>query len=79
MRDYCLGRLSQFLAKVWLTSRGKRMVASPYTFAGVASIRILPQEMASSGRAPLSEPSNSLEVFKNTLKLAPLRCKTRII
>ena len=38
---------------------------------------ILPQETASSGLAPLSDPSKSLDVFTNTLKSAPLRWKSR--
>lgn len=33
------------------------------TLTGVASMRILPQDTASSGRAPESEPSNSCAVF----------------
>ncbi len=45
------------------------------TFTGVASMRIFPHETASSGRAPLSEPSNSLAVFKKRLKSAPFRWK----
>jgi hypothetical protein len=40
---------------------------------GVASILIFPHETASSGLAPLSDPSYSLDVFKKTLKSAPLR------
>ena len=39
------------LANVCATKRGKSIDASPYTLTGLASIRILPQEMASSGRA----------------------------
>ena len=50
----------------------KQPIRSAYiTFTGDASLLILPQEMASSGRAPLSEPSNSEAVFTNTLKSAP--------
>ena len=43
------------------------------TFTGVAVVLILPQEIASSGRAPESLPSNSCAVFTNTEKSAPLR------
>ena len=35
------------------------------TLTGFASTRILPHEIASSGRAPLSLPSNSVAVFIN--------------
>ena len=56
----------QRLAKVCETSKGNRMVASPETFTGRASARILPQETASSGCAPESLPSNSCAVFMNT-------------
>ena len=41
------------------------------TLTGVAVILILPQEMASSGRAPESLPSNSDAVLTNTEKSAP--------
>jgi hypothetical protein len=41
------------------------------TFTGFASFLIFPQDMASSGWAPLSEPSNSLAVLMKTEKSAP--------
>ena len=50
---------------------------SPYTLTGEASFLILPQEMASSGLAPLSDPSYSLAVLTNTLKSAPFLCKDK--
>ena len=53
----------QCLAKVCATRRGKTRVASALSFTGRASVRILPQDTASSGRAPLSEPSNSWAVL----------------
>ena len=46
---------------------------NPLTLTGVASFRILPHDNASSGLAPLSDPSNSDAVFKKTLKSAPFR------
>jgi hypothetical protein len=58
-------------AKVWATSNGKTMVASAKTFTGSAVKRIFPHETASSGRAPLSLPSNSCPVFMYTAKSAP--------
>lgn len=51
--------LSAWRAKVWATIRGKTIEASAYNFTGLASALILPQDMASSGLAPESEPSNS--------------------
>ena len=42
---------------------------------GVASARILPQDTASSGRAPESLPSNSCAVLTYTAKSAPLRIR----
>lgn len=45
------------------------------TLTGSASFRIFPQDIASSGRAPLSLPSNSEAVFKKTAKSAPFLCK----
>ena len=53
---------STFFAKVWLTSKGNAIVASHVTFTGLAVILIFPQEIASSGEAPLSLPSNSWPV-----------------
>ena len=41
------------------------------TLTGFASLLILPQDIASSGRAPLSDPSNSLAVLTKRLKSAP--------
>lgn len=61
------------LANVWPTSSGSTRLASAYIFTGVASLRILPHETASSGLAPLSLPSYSDAVFRKTEKLAPLR------
>ena len=43
------------------------------TLTGVASFLILPHDNASSGLAPLSDPSNSDAVFRKTLKSAPFR------
>lgn len=42
------------------------MIRNVLTLTGSAFIRILPHETASSGRAPLSLPSNSEDVFINT-------------
>lgn len=47
------------------------------TFTGEASMRIFPQETASSGRAPESEPSNSCPVLTNTAKSAPFLWEPR--
>ena len=41
------------------TINGNTILASTLTFTGLASILILPQETASSGDAPESDPSNS--------------------
>ena len=41
------------------------------TFTGLASTLIFPQDTASSGRAPASEPSNSWPVLTYTEKSAP--------
>ena len=46
-------------------------VASPHTFTGVASARILPHDTASSGLAPESLPSNIWAVLMHTEKSAP--------
>lgn len=46
-------------------------------FTGVAFMRIFPQETASSGLAPESEPSNSCPVLTNTAKSAPFLWETR--
>lgn len=45
------------------------------TLTGEAVFFIFPQETASSGRAPLSLPSNSEAVLTNTAKSAPFLCK----
>lgn len=45
------------------------------TLTGEADFFILPQDTASSGRAPLSLPSNSEAVLTNTAKSAPFLCK----
>jgi hypothetical protein len=49
--------LSKSFANVSATIHGKTSVASAYSFTGAAVVLILPHEMASSGRAPESEPS----------------------
>merc|ERR1711879_879975 len=59
----CHWPFSSLLAKVFATRRGAMSVASAYTLTGLASTRILPQLTASSGLAPLSEPSNSWAVL----------------
>ena len=51
------------LPHVPATTSGKTSVASAYTFTLSPSIRILPHETASSGRAPESDPSNSWPVL----------------
>jgi hypothetical protein len=61
----CLAR-SKFLTKVSPTKRGKVREDSVYTLTGEASALILPQETASSGRAPASDPSNSFPVLIKT-------------
>ena len=48
-----------FLAKVSATRIGNRIVASPKTLIAFAPGWIFPQEIASSGKAPASLPSNS--------------------
>mmetsp|Transcript_11586 Transcript_11586/g.37039 ORF Transcript_11586/g.37039 Transcript_11586/m.37039 type:complete len:206 (-) Transcript_11586:669-1286(-) len=63
------------LAKVAATSSGNTSVASAYTLTGRAPSRILPQDTASSGRAPASEPSNSWAVLTKTAQSAPLRIR----
>lgn len=45
--------------KVFATINGNINVASQNTFIALASLRIFPQETASSGLAPESLPSNS--------------------
>lgn len=45
------------------------------TFTGWASVLIFPQDTASSGLAPESEPSNSWPVFTNTAWSAPFLWK----
>lgn len=52
------------LAKVSATKSGKTSVASAQTLTGRASLRIFPQETASSGEAPESLPSNSEPVLR---------------
>lgn len=53
----------KFLANVLATNKGNTKVASAYILTGVASFLILPQDLASSGLAPESLPSNSDAVF----------------
>lgn len=55
--------LAYSLAKVAATTKGNTKVASAYTLTCLAPALILPQEIASSGRAPASEPSNSWPVL----------------
>lgn len=52
----------QCRANVCDINSGKMIVASAHTLTGCASILILPQLIASSGRAPLSLPSNSCDM-----------------
>lgn len=59
------------LANVSPTNKGNIKLASAYILTGVASFLIFPHDTASSGLAPLSLPSNSEAVFKNTAKSAP--------
>jgi hypothetical protein len=54
------------LKNVCETISGKTKVASADTFTGAASILIFPHEIASSGLAPESLPSNSYEYNRNT-------------
>jgi hypothetical protein len=49
---------SKFLTKVSPMRMGKTREHSAYTLTGLASYLIFPQETASSGVAPASEPSN---------------------
>ena len=55
------------------------MVASAWTFTGVASGRIFPQLTASSGLAPLSLPSNSCAVLMDTEKSAPFLIRLALL
>ncbi|KAJ8959461.1 hypothetical protein NQ318_022158 [Aromia moschata] len=64
----------KFLANVWATNKGKTRDASAYILTGVASDLIFPHDLASSGRAPESLPSNSDAVFTYTVNSAPFRC-----
>lgn len=50
-----------------------RILNNP-TLAGVAVFLIFPHDIASSGLAPESLPSNSEAVLINTLKSAPFLC-----
>lgn len=54
-----MGIFGPSLAKVCDTMSGNTRVASAQTLTGFASILIFPHEIASSGLAPESEPSNS--------------------
>lgn len=51
----------KYLTNVCETIRGKTRDASELTFTGLASILILPHDIASSGLAPESLPSNSYD------------------
>lgn len=55
----------------WFGDQIRNKVKNILTFTGLASVRILPQDTASSGRAPESEPSNSWPVFTYTEYSAP--------
>jgi hypothetical protein len=70
---------SKFGLNVCARSNGNKIVASAYIFTGFASGRIFPQLTASSGRAPLSLPSNSCAVFMLIEKSAPLRIKFALL
>merc|ERR550537_207053 len=51
--------------------KGKSEARIRVTFTGLESIRSFPQDFASSGRAPESDPSNSCPVLMKTEKSAP--------
>jgi len=57
-REYQCG-VSEDLSDVKVSLGNVKVKLHLFTFTASASARILPQETASSGRAPESEPSNS--------------------
>ena len=70
--------MANFEAKIGDTILfGEHVAEVTRTFTDSASLRILPQDTASSGRAPESEPSNSCAVLINTEKSAPFLYKYR--
>ena len=69
--SYLLRHKPEKFIKIFLLQTFYNNFFADFTLTGVASNLIFLQDTASSGLAPLSDPSNSLEVFRKTLKSAP--------